>query len=65
MEKKPVLIGCHTYGYYYPNEKSFTCTHGGWSTKMDINDDGTCNLHGVRSHLEFEFIDKIPEDYIR
>lgn len=65
MEKKPILIGGHTYGYYYPDDKSFSCSHGGWSSKIDLIDHETCNLHGVKHLQKFKFIDEIPEGYVR
>ena len=61
---KPMLIGNHTYGNYYPVSKTFWCTHGDWEGEVEFIDDKTLQLFSEDPEIvEYKFIDKIPEDY--
>lgn len=64
-KRKVMLLGEHTYGYYYPDANEFSCTHGGWSSDIKLIDETTCELEAVPSVTKYKFIDEIPEDYIR
>ena len=62
---KPMLIGNHTYGNYNPELKSFWCTHGAWKGEVKFIDDKTLQLFSgkMAEIVDYQFIDKIPEDY--
>ena len=61
---KAMRIGEHTYGYFNDQTEEFSCTHGGWEMPCTIINENTLSIHrGYTS--TYEFIDTIPEDYIR
>lgn len=62
---KPMLIGNHTYGIYNSKSKTFWCTHGDWGGDIDLIDDKTLQLFSgkMAETVDYQFIDKIPEDY--
>ena len=62
---KPMLIGNHTYGNYNPELKSFWCTYGAWEGEVKFIDDKTLQLFSgkMAEVVDYQFIDKIPEDY--
>lgn len=63
---QPMLIGKHTYGWYYSTSKSFVCSHGGWEAGLDILDENTCKLK-LKGYpvVEYTLLESIPEDYYR
>lgn len=60
---KPMVLGSSTYGYYNDKTKEFHCSHGGWSSPIDLIDDTTCEVKFVPSVNNYKFINEIPEDY--
>lgn len=62
-ERKPMLLGEHTYGYYYSEQDDFVCSHGGWSSHITLIDDNTCYVKYVPSVKTYHFIDTIPEGW--
>ena len=62
-DRKAILLGEHTYGYYYPDSNNFTCSHGGWSSSITLIDEHSCSVKGVPSIKTYKFICKIPEGW--
>lgn len=60
---KPIRIECSIYGYYYPAETTFRCTHGGWESQIVLIDDTTCRVRALERVSTYQFIDAIPEGY--
>ena len=63
-KRKAMLLGEHTYGYYYPDTNEFSCTHGAWSSDIKLIDETTCELEAVQGVMKYKFIDEIPERYV-
>lgn len=64
MSRKPMLIGTHTYGYYYPDTKSFSCSHGAWESECLLVSDKHCKLTSVsKEPIIYEFLDNIPVEF--
>lgn len=64
MSKKPMLVGNHTYGYYYPDGGYFRCTHGAWESECSLIDDEHCKLKSLNDkQLTYKFLDSIPSEY--
>lgn len=61
--RKPMLVNCSTYGWYYPKTSIFECTHGGWDGEVEFIDDSTCTINTVNGLCAYKWIDKIPEEY--
>lgn len=63
--RKPILIGKGTYGYYYPDHNEFCCSHGGWCSPAKLTCEGGIILDYVDNgkEIDFQYIDKIPEDF--
>ena len=62
-ESKPMLLGEHTYGYYFPETKVFRCSHGGWSSPITLINDHVCDVKYVPSVTTYNFIDYIPDGW--
>ncbi len=63
QERRAMLIGYSTYGYYYPDRATFSCTHGGWESQIVLIDDTTCRVRALERVSTYQFIDAIPEGY--
>ena len=51
-ENRPfVVCGAHTHFTYNPQTKEVSCTHGGWSGYLEVNEDGTCKVNVFRNHV--------------
>ena len=62
-KRKAMLLGKHTYGYYYPDTNEFSCTHGGWSSGIELINDIECVVKIVPTLKKYKFIDKIPDGW--
>ncbi len=61
--RKPMLIGSSTYGYYYPEQTTFRCTHGGWESQVVILNEHLCRVHAISGVCSYKFLEAIPEGY--
>lgn len=63
--KKPMLLGSNTYGYYFPASKEFHCSHGGWSSPIELLDDTVCSVKfvGNGKPMGYNWLDSIPEEH--
>ncbi len=62
-ESKPMLLGEHTYGYYYEKDGEFVCSHGGWSSPITLIGEDSCAVKYVPSVTTYKFIDSIPQGW--
>ena len=63
----PICIEGHLFGYYNPESKEFSCTHGAWSCRATLVGSAKILLHmnHTQEPKPFEALDKIPEEFIR
>lgn len=61
---KFMVLNEQTYGVYYPDSKTFWCTHGAWEGDVELLNDTVCMLFKEDpQEFNYKFIDKIPKGY--
>lgn len=63
QERRAMLIGSGTYGYYYPDRATFRCTHGEWESQIVLMDAKLCRVRAIKGVCSYQFIDAIPQGY--